>query len=132
MKFGQQMIKNAVEEKNEKDLKESISRFEKLEVMKDEKYGIKSYLNEMNMHEARTFFRVRSRMVRCKMNQSSGQYNRESLWKCEDCGYVDTQTHILHCPAYQQLREGKSLNSDIDIVTYFKEVLKIREGETLN
>ena len=58
--------------------------------------------------------------------------NRSSLWKCEDCGYVDTQSHIIHCPAYQGLREGKSLNSDDDLVAYFSEVLKLREGDPKN
>ena len=59
-------------------------------------------------------------------------YNKSSLWKCEDCGYVDTQSHILNCPAYQELREGKSLNCDADLVTYFAEVLKLREGSSKN
>ena len=71
--------------------------------------------------------RVRTRMVKCKMNQSSSKCNKASLWQCEDCGYIDSQTHIIHCPAYKDLREGKDLNSDVDVANYFKEVLRIRE-----
>ena len=84
------------------------------------------------MNEARTLFRVRTKMIKCKMNQSSDRFNRSSLWKCEDCGYVDTQAHILNCPAYQELREGKSLNCDADLVTYFSDVLKLREDGSKN
>ena len=68
-------------------------------------------------------------MIHCKMNQSSEPKNSGSLWRCQDCGYVDTQTHIMHCPAYQNLRVDKYLDSDIDIVNYFKEVLKFREKQ---
>ena len=33
----------------------------------------------------------------------------------------------MWCPAFKELREGKSMDSDIDIVNYFRKVLKIRE-----
>ena len=119
-------IRAALEERNERDLRRAIERFEKLEKMRGEDYGLKSYLEEMNLVEARTFFRIRTRMVKCKMNQSSDPYNRSTLWRCEDCGYVDTQSHIIHCPAYKDIRSGRSLNSDSDVVSYFSEVLKWR------
>ena len=40
---------------------------------------------------------------------------------------MDSQSHIVWCPAYAELREGKDLNSDQDLVTYYHEVMKIRE-----
>ena len=61
------------------------------------------------------------------MNQPSNPVNRATLWKCTGCGYVDSQAHILWCPAYQELREGKSLSSDIDLVEYYRKVLAIRD-----
>ena len=73
------------------------------------------------------FFRVRPKMVKCKLNQSSDRGNRASLWKCNGCGHVDSQSHILYCPSYQDLRVGKDLNSDKDVANYFKDVLKVRE-----
>ena len=81
----------------------------------------------MDLFKARTFFRIRTKMIKCAMNQSSDAGNRAALWKCKACGYVDTQTHILHCPRFIDLREGKSLESDQDLVEYFSKVLKIRE-----
>ena len=120
-------IKEAVEKKNEKELKERIMKLEKLEQMKEEKYEQKDYLKVLTMEEARTFFRLRSRVFKCKMNQSSERRNRESLWKCSGCGCVDSQSHIIHCVAYQDLRTGKNLDSDQDVARYFKEVLRIRE-----
>ena len=81
----------------------------------------------MSMSEARMFFRIRTEMIRCKMNQSSEPVNRATLWKCTACGYVDTQSHLIHCPAFKDIREGKDLGSDNDLVDYFTKVLKIRE-----
>ena len=76
---------------------------------------------------ARMFFRMRTEMFNCKMNRSSDRQNRVALWQCSGCGNIDTQAHIIWCPAYQDLREEKSLNSNTDLVHYFKKVMHIRE-----
>ena len=95
--------------------------------MKCEKYGEKPYVTEMKMHDARVQFSIRSRMFRCKMNYLNDPVYKSEQWRCDDClSCVDSQSHILYCPAYQYLREGKSLKSDQDIVDYFREVVKIR------
>ena len=120
-------IRKAVSEKNEKDLKDDMEKYSKLDEMKKERFEIKKYLTDMSMYDARTLFRIRTRMIKCKMNQPSDKKNKETLWKCSGCDNIDTQTHILWCPAYQDLREGKSLSNDADIVEYFKKVMLIRE-----
>ena len=61
------------------------------------------------------------------MNQQSDRENTKNLWKCTECGNVDTQSHNLWCPYFSTLREGKSIESDDDLVQYFREVFKIRE-----
>ena len=109
-------IEEAVERKNEREIKEKIRRYEKLEIMKDEEDSKKEYLEQLTLSEARTLFRVRTRMVKCKMNQSGDKKNKSSLWKCGECGFIDSQAHIIHW------------NSDVDVANYFKEVLRIRDG----
>ena len=81
------------------------------------------------MKNARMMIRVRSRMVKCKMNFSSERVNIETSWKCRACcsGAIETQSHILYCEAYQPLRVGKSLSSDDDIVDYLRKVFELRE-----
>ena len=71
--------------------------------------------------------RIRSKMIKCGLNQSSDPRNIATLWKCSACSNIDSQTHILWCPAYQKLREGMSLENDRDIVKYFQRVMLIRE-----
>ena len=59
---------------------------EKLEGMKEEEYERKEYLEKMKLSEARTMFRIRTRMIKCAMNQSSERATRDSLWQCNKCG----------------------------------------------
>ena len=121
-----QKIKEAVERKNGEELKEKINQMEKLVIMKEDIYEQKEYLDQLTLSQARTLFRVRTRTLKCKLNQSSDRRNKETLWRCQ-CGYIDSQSHILYCPLYQDLREGKDINSDVDIADYFKEVIRIRQ-----
>ena len=108
-------------------------KYSKLECMKNEIYEEKPYLTEMNMWNARLHFSLRTRMFPCKMNYMSSHKYKAELWSCDSCEtMIDSQSHILYCPAYKQLREGKSLTSDSDIVEYFKKVLEIRTKLNLN
>ena len=102
-------------------------KFEMLDEIKEESYEKREYLDNLSLSGARMFFRLRTRTFKCKMNQSSEKANWESLWKCQACGKVDTQSHIIHCVAYKDLRIGKSLHSDAEVAEYFKAVLKQRE-----
>ena len=81
----------------------------------------------MSMPDARIMFRMRSSMTNTWMNKQSDKNNTKNLWKCRECSNIDSQSHILWCPFFSQLREGKSLDSDEDLVSYFHEVFKIRE-----
>ena len=57
----------------------------------------------------------------------SNQKYAAELWRCNECMSMDSQSHIVWCPAYAPLREGKNLNNDEDLVKYFQTVMKIRE-----
>ena len=47
-------------------------------------------------------------------------------------GHIESQSHILYCEAYAELRIGKDINNDKDLVTYMKNVLLVREKLNLN
>ena len=123
------LLQNAVINKNKKDLQDAFEGYSKLEDIKCESYEAKNYLKEMTIPNARMMFRMRSKMVSCKMNMSSKRSNIETFWKCESCmsGAIETLSHILYCEAYKPLREGKSLDSDKDLVEYFRKVMEIRD-----
>ena len=127
------VVKKEAKNQNSKLLSDMIKKSSKLEEIKDEEYCEKKYLTEMNMHDARIHFSLRSRMFKCKMNFLNTPQFRAEMWRCDSCqSCIDSQSHILYCPAYQQLREGKTLTSDQYIVTDFKEVLEIRMKLDLN
>ena len=84
----------------------------------------------MSLRQARTNFRIRSNMIRTKMNRKSSPKFSNELWKCDDFLSLDSQSHIMWCPAYAPLREGKSLKSDADLVAYFQAVIKLREDNS--
>ena len=127
------MVKKSVYLKYESKLKENIMGYSKLKdgPMANEKFGEQPYIKDMSMNQARVNFRIRSKQIKVKMNQRSDPQNERTLWKCSECGNIDSQSHILWCPFYSTIREGKSLDNDKDLVDYFIEVLKIRE-ERLN
>ena len=87
----------------------------------------KEYITNMTLNDSRTLFRILSKMTSVKMNQVSDKNNAMNLWKCNECGNIDTQSHILWCPFFASIRDGKSVDNDSDLVEYFQEVFKIRE-----
>ena len=66
-------------------------------------------------------------MLDVKMNRKNDPKYAQDLWKCDDCQSMDSQAHIVWCPAYATLREGKDLKSDADLVEYYQKVMKIIE-----
>ena len=57
-------------------------------------------------------------------------YSR-TLWKCNHCQKMDTESHLLWCDAYKHLRQNKNLNSDKDLCIYLKDILKLRAKDHL-
>ena len=97
--------------------------------MMSEHFGIKDYMKEMSVLDARVNFSLRSSMFPAKFNYSSDPKNSAELWRCDSCmcGNIETQSHILFCEAFADLRKDRDLKCDKDLVAYMKSVLTIRE-----
>ena len=94
-----------------------------------ENFEMQGYIKTMNLVDARMNFRIRCSIVNdIKFNQRSNPEYARQLWLCDDCGNVDTQSHIMWCPSYATLREGLDVDDDKDVVKYFQNVMKIREA----
>ena len=66
-------------------------------------------------------------MVELKANFKNKPAFRKDGWICEGCNKeVESNGHVMTCQAYEHVREGKDLGSDMGLVQFFKEVLKIR------
>ena len=122
-------VNKAIKLKYEEELKGIISKSTKLKdgPMRGEQFEENQYLKEMSMMDARTLFRIRSQTTTVQMNQRSDKSHAKNLWKCLECGNIDSQSHIVWCPFFSELREGKSLDNNDDLVKYFQQIFKIRE-----
>lgn len=123
-----QLVKKAVRSKSERDIKIECSKYSKLEYLntETEELKVQDYITVLSLRKARTKFRIRSRMIDVKMNKKSDKKYANELWRCDFCQSIDSQAHIVWCPAFAPLREGKNLHDDEDLVEYFENVMKIR------
>ena len=124
------MVKKAVRKQCENELKNEISKLEKLEKskMSDEDFKPKEYLKSMTLDNARTNFKLRTEMLNVKFNYKHMPQNEKSLWVCDSCKIsIESQSHIMWCPAYSELRAGKDINNDNDLIEYVQKVMKIRD-----
>ena len=94
----------------------------------EEQFQAKEYLKTMKIENARTKFKLRTHMLNVKFNYKHMAQNEKSLWQCDSCQTaIDTQSHIMWCPSYSELKEGKNINNDNDLIEYIKSVMKIRD-----
>ena len=57
------------------------------------------------------------------------EYSRK-LWKCDKCGNMDTESHLLWCKSYSKLRENLDFSLNKDLCKYLQKILVIRsKGE---
>ena len=121
-------IIDAIKKEMKKELIGKMKNMSKLKDKTGESFERKQYLENKVILEARTMFRFRTGMYQCKMNFRNVQAFKEDMWRCDSCqSQIDTQSHVLFCPAYQQLRAGKDIQNDEDLTKYLVKVLKIRE-----
>ena len=123
------LIKQKIHEKNSRDLLTRIKSYSKLEHIKfdDEEYGLKPYLENMNLKDSRILFASRCRMlhtVQCNFKQKP-EYIANGH-KCI-CLEDDKQSHLSTCSSYRHLRDGLDLESDTDLVKYYQRVIRERE-----
>ena len=83
----------------------------------------------MNLTEARNIFKFRAKMTQyVKRNYANDKLYRQSLWQCISCkNAIDTQSHVMWCEAYRELRKNVNLDDNKDLAKYIGDVLKLRE-----
>ena len=130
------IVKKAILAANCEELKYEISeKYKKLKhsELAKESFGRKSYISDLNLQQARIKFKYRSSMTQhVKMNQKSNKAYENALWKCEDCGLQDTNSHLLWCPGYLNLREGKDLEDDRQLCDYLHKIFLLRNDKLLS
>ena len=101
--------------------------------MKEELFETKNYTQNMNVTNARIKFRMRVQLVPgIKYSYKNTQKYKDELWSCPVCELtgdysLDSLPHTFWCPGLTKLRENRDLNIDEDVVSYMKDVLRLRE-----
>ena len=126
------MVKEAIISNCEKELKKDFKSKLKSGPMMEESFEKKEYIDNLLPENARQMFKFRSHMFNVKFIYKSDPKYSSELWKCSSCqSAIETQNHVLFCPAYSTLREGKDVNNDKDLTDYLKKVLIIRDKLSL-
>ena len=76
-------------------------------------------------------FRMRTEMINLKENMKN-EY-KGALVNCDACdmGVPESQTHVMTCPGYEQLRARKNMDNMGDLTAFFRGVLLQRERKKL-
>ena len=127
-KFAWKKIVNSkildFEETNLKKIIEQKSKLRNGPII-EENFERKDYLSKMNLYDSRLNFQIRSKMLDVKFNFSAK--HEHELWECDSCcSSIETQSHLLYCPAYASLREGKDIKNDEHLISYIREVMNVR------
>ena len=108
-----------------------MKSYKKIDLTEVQREGceLKSYMRNLNLGSARLRFKIRTKMTpTVKMNFKSDKKFALQEWKCVGCtdNKSDTQSHIVHCDGYADIRKGKNLEDDQDLVDYFSAVIRRR------
>ena len=114
---------------NKDELFSMSQKYKKIEFDRKEDFRVRhSFLREMNVHDARMLFKIRTQMVpTIQMNFPSDRAYTANNWTCSACNSnLDTQSHVMVCKEYSTWKVGLNLDEDIDCVKFFKKVVSLR------
>ena len=89
---------------------------------------IKDYFSCKSLTKTREIFRIRTNMNDLKGNFKNRYKNTPGEVSCEACGLEDeVNSHIIKCVEYADLRQGKDLSNNGNLVMYFRDVMSRRD-----
>ena len=119
-------IEGACRDLDKKEMMEGMVGRTKLQGLISGDFELKDYMQQKSLKDVRDTFRTRVQLVEGIKGNFKNRYREEDRC-CNGCEVAeDTQPHVLICEAYSDLREGKYLKRDADMVEYFREVLARR------
>ena len=73
-------------------------------------FGCKEYLQNLPLSMSRTLFKHKYCMTKkVQMNYIGDPTYEKLMWKCSKCQKQDTETHLLWCGGYSELRQRLDL-----------------------
>ena len=93
----------------------------------DEKFECKQYLSTLPLEKAPSLFKHKYKMTEnVKINYKNDQEYSNSLWRCSSCSNQDTESHLLWCQGFSDMRIGLNLKDDSDLCSYLQKIFAER------
>ena len=136
---SKQMIKDAIFRHHYQEMKVEISKSKKMEKIKNEDFSkIQPYMMVKSIQQARMSFRIRCELVENIKGNFKTKYLRlptenqeKDKLACIYCDFneVETQTHCMKCPKWENLRTGLDMEKIEDVAKFFTCMLIERAKE---
>ena len=120
-------VDKAIKEYNKQEIREVMAKkYKKLDDLVEGEDGLlKEYMRIKNIAESRIMFRIRTKMLNLKDNMR-GQFKTNLDCRACNTREIESQTHVLSCTGYADIRVGLDMSNDKDLIAYFAQVMKIR------
>ena len=123
------VVEMACREKDKLDMLSGMEGMTKCEGLKNSDCGLKEYMGKKVLKDVRDIFRARTQLLEGFKANHKNMYRGQDM-RCEGCKMdIDTQSHVLVCNAYSDLRVDQDLSKDDAMIEYFRKVLKRRMKE---
>ena len=93
-----------------------------------ENHELKPYIYTMTLKQARLKYRERYSMLKhCKLNFPSDPEFRRQGYRCSFCSAVSSQNHLRFCSRYEELRRGRNLEDEIEMIEYIADIMEMED-----
>ena len=126
------MAKEAVLQHHDEELKKKVQSSKKMKNVEHNNFReVQEYLKGKSIENTRMAFKIRCEMVEDVRGNFKDKYKKkggEEALQCQDCdcGQVQTQSHCLVCPRWEDIRTDLKLDQIDDLVKFFQRLLMER------
>ena len=108
-------------------------KYKKLDYLSlcNEDFGLKTYFSVLSLDQAKVKFRERAKCLKtCKLQFPSDWSNIKSMFKCYHCDdIVSGANHWKTCRGYNHLRLNRDLEDLPQLISYYQEIIKMRDED---
>jgi hypothetical protein len=125
------VVDTAISRKEDEDMKTDTVDSTKMRNIRKDTWGIKEYVKNGNLYTVRSTWEIRAFMLRVAGNYSHHSKYLATGWLCQACRLQvrEDQDHLGSCAGYEDLREGKDMDDDNELVKFYQAVMRRREQE---
>ena len=100
-----------------------------MRIMYQDNLDLKEYVKNGDLYTARSTWEVRSHMLRVAGNYPGHMKYAATGWRCQACTLEvrEDQEHLASCSGYSDIRAGRDLTVESELVEFIKSVMARRK-----